>query len=102
MNHNYQKDISGCGISGIINKKGVKIPGKEIIQSIVLQRDRGNGLGSGYAGYGIYPDYKDCYAFHVMYDTKKALEETEDYLNKSLVVEKAEEIPKTLFSEDTL
>jgi glutamate synthase domain-containing protein 1 len=93
MNHHYQKDISGCGISGIINKKGVKVPGKEIIKSIVLQRERGNGLGSGYAGYGIYPDYKDFYAFHVMYDTKKALQETEDYLNKNLVVEKAEDIP---------
>jgi glutamate synthase domain-containing protein 1 len=93
MNHNYQKDMSGCGISGIMNKKGVKIPGEEIIRSIVLQRDRGNGLGSGYAGYGIYPDYKDYYAFHIMYDTKKALDDTEGFLEKNLLIEKAEDIP---------
>lgn len=27
--------------------------------------DRSNGLGGGFAGYGIYPEYKDFYAFHM-------------------------------------
>ena len=30
--------------------------------------DRSNGLGGGFAGYGIYPEYKDLYAFHIFYD----------------------------------
>ena len=30
--------------------------------------DRSNGLGGGFAGYGIYPEYKDFYAFHIFYD----------------------------------
>lgn len=93
MNHNFQKDISGCGLSGIINKRGIKIPGEDIILSIALQKDRGNGLGAGYAGYGIYPEFKDSYAFHVMYDTKKSLEDTEDFLKKTLVIRQAEDIP---------
>ena len=29
--------------------------------------DRSNGLGGGFAVYGIYPSYADHYAFHVMY-----------------------------------
>jgi glutamate synthase domain-containing protein 1 len=29
--------------------------------------DRSNGLGGGFAGYGIYPEYKDCYAFHIFF-----------------------------------
>lgn len=93
MTYNFQKDISGCGLSGIINKKGVKIPGEEIIKSIVLQRDRGNGLGAGYAGYGIYPEYKDFYAFHIMYNTPKSLKDTEDFLKRNLQIEKAEDLP---------
>ena len=28
-------------------------------------RDRSNGLGGGFAAYGIYPEYKDFYALHV-------------------------------------
>ena len=80
MNHNYQKDISGCGLSGIINKKGVKVQGEEIIRSIALQKDRGNGLGAGYAGYGIYPKFKDSYAFHIMYDTKKSLDDIATFI----------------------
>ena len=32
--------------------------------------DRSNGLGGGFAGYGIYPEYKDYYAFHVFYDDR--------------------------------
>ena len=34
--------------------------------------DRSNGLGGGFAGYGIYPEYADYYAFHVFYDTPEA------------------------------
>jgi glutamate synthase domain-containing protein 1 len=93
MTYNFQKDISGCGLSGIINKKGVKVPGEEIIKSIALQRDRGNGLGAGYAGYGIYPEYKDFYAFHIMYNTHKSLQDTEDFLKRNLQIEKAEDLP---------
>lgn len=36
--------------------------------------DRSNGLGGGFAGYGIYPEYKDLYAFHVFYDDTEAKE----------------------------
>jgi glutamate synthase domain-containing protein 1 len=59
---------SGCAISGIFSKKGNLIGGKTIIDSIKVMHDRSNGLGGGFAGYGIYPDNKDDYAFHIFYD----------------------------------
>ncbi|MBI5971349.1 MAG: glutamine amidotransferase family protein [Deltaproteobacteria bacterium] len=55
--------------------------------------DRGNGLGAGYAAYGIYPDMADFYAFHVMYDDPGMRHEVEDHLRGNYHVEKTEEIP---------
>ena len=54
--------------------------GEKIIRSIATMHDRSNGLGGGFAGYGIYPDYKDYYAFHLFFDSRTARKETEDYL----------------------
>ena len=93
MNHAYQKDISGCGLAGIINKKGVRIPGSVITKAIWNQHDRGNGLGGGFAAYGIYPDCKDLYAFHVMYSDQKARRETEKYLKERMVIHRLGKIP---------
>ncbi|RMG60360.1 MAG: hypothetical protein D6713_03175 [Deltaproteobacteria bacterium] len=93
MNHLFTKDISGCGLSGIISTSGRMIPGEQIVRSIVLQTDRGNGLGAGYAAYGIYPDFKDYYAFHIMFDSVAAKDQTEDLLESVTEIEHAEEIP---------
>ena len=56
---------SGCAIAAIIDRKGGKINGSEIIKSIALMHDRSNGLGGGFAAYGIYPEHADSYAFHI-------------------------------------
>ena len=58
---------SGCAISGIIDKSGKRFSGEAIIDSIALMHDRSNGLGGGFAGYGIYPEYADFYAFHIFF-----------------------------------
>ena len=59
---------SGCAISAAISKDGRKFTGEGIIRSMVPMHDRSNGLGGGFAAYGIYPDYKDYYALHIFYD----------------------------------
>ena len=84
---------SGCAIAAIIDKKGNPINGSEIIKSIALMHDRSNGLGGGFAAYGIYPDHKDDYAFHVFYDSSAARQKCEDYLFKHFNVDVAERIP---------
>mgnify|MGYP006896552748 FL=1 len=70
---------SGCAISGYFSKKGERIPGDRIVQSISYMHDRSNGLGGGFAGYGIYPEYKEQYALHVFYNDMKAREATEQF-----------------------
>lgn len=72
---------AGCAISGFISKSGNRISGSKIAQSMVSMHDRSNGLGAGYAGYGIYPEYKDLYAFHLFYENQESREETEKFLN---------------------
>ena len=91
--HYFQKDISNCGLTGFISTAGRQIPGEVIIKSIALMHDRGNGLGGGFAAYGIYPEYKDFFAFHLMYENAMALQLTEEYLNDHFYIEMQEDIP---------
>ena len=63
---------SGCAISGIFSRSGQRFNGEDIIRSIATMHDRSNGLGGGFAGYGIYPRTKDLYALHVFYDSPAA------------------------------
>ena len=63
---------SGCAISGMFSRNGKRVDGSSIIRAISMMLDRSNGLGGGFAGYGIYPEYKDYYAFHIFYDNKAA------------------------------
>ncbi|MEW6409839.1 MAG: glutamine amidotransferase family protein [Nitrospirota bacterium] len=88
-----RKEISGCGLTGIININGKPLSGEIVRCSIACQHERGNGLGGGFAAYGIYPKYKDYYALHIMYDNEGAKKSTEDYLDYHLNVENGEEIP---------
>lgn len=89
----FEKDISGCSISGFICEDARRISGETIIRSIASMNERSNGLGGGFAGYGIYPEMKDFYAFHLMYEDQQAKEETEKFLNETLIIELQEKIP---------
>jgi len=91
--HYFQKDISNCGLTGLISKTGEMVEGSVIIKSITLMHDRGNGLGGGFAAYGIYPDYKDFFAMHLMYENQMALQLTEEYLEENFSIEQEEDIP---------
>jgi len=84
---------SGCAISGIINIKGRTFSGNDIIKSISMMRDRSNGLGGGFAAYGIYPEYRDLYALHIFYDDKVAKENAEVFLKEHFYIEEDEKVP---------
>ncbi|MCX9014008.1 MAG: hypothetical protein OIN89_04290, partial [Candidatus Methanoperedens sp.] len=84
---------SGCAISGMISESGKRIDGSSVIKSIASMHDRSNGLGGGFAAYGIYPERKDQYAFHMMYDNKEAKEKTEELFKDAFNVDKDEPIP---------
>ncbi len=84
---------SGCAISGIFAKDGKRLSGESIVKSISVMHDRSNGLGGGFAGYGIYPEYKDLYAFHVFYDSTQAKEQCEKFLDRHFDMVNLSKIP---------
>ena len=82
-----------CGISGLISRRKVRENGARIKRSIVLQTERGNGLGAGYAAYGIYPQYKELYALHVMAINNSVMEEVSSFLRQHFYLHQVEDIP---------
>jgi glutamate synthase domain-containing protein 1 len=74
------KDFSACGIFAMMNTEGHRFGSKDPVRAMANMHDRGNGLGGGFAVYGIYPQFKDYYAFHVMYLQKDAKEKTDKIL----------------------
>ena len=84
---------SGCAISGLINKSGRRMSGEAIIESIAVMHERSNGLGGGFAAYGIYPDYMDYYALHIFYDSASAKKECEEFLERHFDIINLSKIP---------
>lgn len=84
---------SGCAISGIMDESGRRFSGRDIIESIASMRFRSNGLGGGFAAYGIFPDHADEYCFQMMYDSPAALRATEDFLGDRMDIVAKEELP---------
>ena len=92
---------SGCAISGIINKSGKRVSGEAIIKSIAVMHDRSNGLGGGFAAYGIYPEYKNYYAMHMFYDSTAAKKECEEFLERHFDIINLSKIPTRKIKEIT-
>lgn len=84
---------SGCAISAVISKEGNKMSGEMIINSMKPMHDRSNGLGGGFAGYGIYPQYKDFYALHMFFDTRDTRKKCEAFLKDQFEIVQSEIIP---------
>ncbi len=84
---------SGCAVSAMISKEGRRVSGQKIIESMIPMHERSNGLGGGFAGYGIYPDFKDFYAFHIFFNDKYIIEECEKILKDRFEIVKSENIP---------
>ena len=84
---------SGCAIAGLFSRSGKSVSGETIVNAMTVMHDRSNGLGGGFAGYGIYPQYKDLYALHVFYNNVSAKEECEKYIDKAFEVINLSRIP---------
>lgn len=84
---------SGCAISAVISRDGKKISGDIITNSMKPMHDRSNGLGGGFAGYGIYPDYKDFYALHMFFNSRDTRKTCEAFLKERFEIVQSEIIP---------
>ncbi len=92
LNNRYSDDkvSDGCSIFGVMDTTGAAISSEVVIRAIDLMRDRDNGLGGGFAAYGLYPEHADEYAFHVMYTSRQGQRETEDFLADSFTIIQSE------------
>ncbi|MBN1639859.1 MAG: glutamine amidotransferase family protein [Anaerolineae bacterium] len=95
LENRYGEDkvYDACGLIGIMDVTGERFSGHDIVAGIVNMTERGNGLGSGYAAYGCYPDYADCYAFHVMYTNPDSRPQVEALLRTDFIMVHDEEVP---------
>lgn len=84
---------SGCAIAAVISKDGNKMTGEKIIESMKPMHDRSNGLGGGFAAYGIYPEYREFYALHMFFNDRASRKNCEGVLKEYFEIVKSEIIP---------
>ena len=92
---------SGCAIAAVIAKDGSRMTGERIVEAMKPMHERSNGLGGGFAGYGIYPEYKDFYALHLFFDTRDTRKACETYLKEYFEIVHSERIPTRKMPEIT-
>ena len=92
---------SGCAIAAVISRDGKMMSGEMITQAMKPMHERSNGLGGGFAGYGIYPDYKDFYALHIFFDDRTTRKDCEALLKEYFEVVHSERIPTRKIPEIT-
>lgn len=82
-----------CGLFGIMDVTGRRFSGHDVVKAMNNMEERGNGLGAGFAVYGCYPRYADCYAIHVMYTERDGKPRVEAFLRDNFVLVHEEEVP---------
>jgi glutamate synthase domain-containing protein 1 len=87
------KVYDACGLFGIMDVSGARFSGRDIVTGITNMEERGNGLGAGFAIYGCYPEYADCYAFHVMFTEPDSRSQVETFLKDNFVLIHDEQVP---------
>ncbi|CFX56248.1 Glutamate synthase large subunit domain 1 stand-alone protein [Syntrophomonas zehnderi OL-4] len=93
LNEGQVRIPSGCAIAGIINRQGQGFGGGKIIDCIANMHQRSNGLGGGFAAYGIYPGFAEYYALHIYFDCKESRNDCERYLTKNFNIRLQEPVP---------
>ena len=84
---------SGCAIAAVISREGRRMTGEGIIDAMRPMHDRSNGLGGGFAAYGIYPEFRDFYAFHMFFDTRATRKSCEAFLKERFEIVRSEIMP---------
>ncbi|MDD5622408.1 MAG: glutamine amidotransferase family protein [Actinomycetota bacterium] len=90
---------SGCAVFGVVNESGERFSGQMVMDGISVMHERSNGLGGGFAAYGIYPGFEDDWVFHVFYDDMETKRQTEDEIARNFKILFGEEIPTVKISQ---
>jgi glutamate synthase domain-containing protein 1 len=82
-----------CGIAALVNVDGRRESGARVAKMIRTMVDRENGLGAGYAAYGLFPDRADLYCLQLLLDDREALVRAREFLGGRFALDAEEEIP---------
>jgi glutamate synthase domain-containing protein 1 len=95
VNNIYSDDkvIDACSLFGMMDTAGRRFSGKDAVRAIANMHVRGNGLGGGFAIYGLYPEYAQYYAFHIMYLSSEGKSDVEAFLKQRFHIIAAGEVP---------
>ncbi|MFX1295171.1 MAG: glutamine amidotransferase family protein [Promethearchaeota archaeon] len=85
------KIFDACGIAGFLNVDGHVENGSKIKQMMSILKDRENGLGGGYAVYGVWPKFQDQYCIQVLIDDPASHVRVDEYLKATVNIIKDEE-----------
>lgn len=87
------KVYNSCAIFGVMDVSGRSFSGDPVFAAMQNMIERGNGLGAGFAVYGLYPEMPDHYALHVMFTSPFGRPATEEFLTNHFRVDRSEPIP---------
>lgn len=82
-----------CGIAALVNLDGRPESGARIGKMLRTMADRENGLGAGYAAYGLFPGRADLYCLQMLLDDREALERVREFVGQKFLLDAEEEIP---------
>lgn len=95
-----------CGVAALLNIDGQPVSGQRVVRMLEVMRERENGLGAGFAAYGIFPEeLKGYYCLQLMLEEVEgmgpALERVEEFLKARVEVVRGEEVRvnKNVFEE---
>ena len=88
----FVKDMEACGIAGLINIDGTLETGRRVVDMITTMQDRENGLGAGYACYGLFSELKDQYCIQLLLDTMDVKEQVSEYFKTRADIVKDEKV----------
>ncbi len=91
--HHDDKVIDACSIFGVMDTSGRRFSGDDVIRAIANMHDRSNGLGGGFAIYGLYPECAGYYALHIMYLSRQARKQTGEFLGRRFKIISGEQVP---------
>lgn len=84
--------MGGCGIAGIMALDGSMISGNRIGTMLRTMGERENGLGAGYACYGLFPQHLDDYCFQVFFDDEQIKKRVEEFFKDYLEIHHEEKV----------
>lgn len=74
------REHAACGIAGLFNLDKKPVSGENIAKMMAQMEERENGLGAGYAAYGLFPKMKDYYCMQLILDDLDVKSKVEEFL----------------------